>query len=662
MAADIAPAHAATAGGIQPNTLVGGRFMVERQHHEDALAVTWLARDQKTNKPISIRVLGAPFAGDKDGFELVRNEVKKVAKLKHRSLLGTYGVGTHGGNAHFVACEWVQGTSLSDFVKERLTQGQHISLRGVYNVLAHVCKALSAVHTTSCHGALRPSVVYISRSGRVKVGDFGVSLALVNSGKWRSLPAEDQAFLAPEIRAGRPADAHSDIFGLGALLYVMMTGRSPMDDFVPPSHAHPEATPLVDQVLMRCLAGDPAQRFAGPEDVINALAPLVAEAPAAATNEFGVDLEIDVDVAASLAPPAPGGREPTGSMSIPVMVDEGSVPPPAPAHVQTLSMSRGSPLAPAVAPPPPMAMRAPTPVPAPVPTPAPSAGVDLQQLIAQLTLDDAPRWMAVKDGMDHGPFSARELVKLIVEGEITQDNQLLNMRTSERKPLAEYEEFREFVEQYKLRKAEKDFKVALDRSNKVEKRSNVAKFAVLTASVLVIVGGGLTYLQSRKAAEQRAATADVDMAALYESGQVKISGTAGILQFKRGAGGGKSRPGGGGGPGGMSYEDAMNQAMELGDATHGGGERQLTSADVAGVMNRKLNSLFGCVGQELRGGTKLGTVRIDLAILGSGKVAGASVHTGSAAFQSCIASKVRAIDFPPFPAPRMGARYSFDVD
>jgi len=655
MAADIAPASAATAGGIQPNTLVGGRFMVERQHHEDALAVTWLARDQKTNKPISIRVLGAPFAGDKDGFELVRNEVKKVAKLKHRSLLGTYGVGTHGGNAHFVACEWVQGTSLSEFVRERLSQGQHISLRGVYNVLAHVCKALSAVHTTSCHGALRPSVVYISRSGRVKVGDFGVSLALVNSGKWKSLPAEDQAFLAPEIRVGKPADARSDIFGLGALLYVMMTGRSPMDAFVPPSQAHPEANPMMDNVLMRCLAGDPSQRFASAEEVINALAPLVVGAPPAAPNEFGVDLEIDVDVAASLAPPAPGGREPTGPYSIPVTVDVGSVPPPGP--VQNFSMSRGSPLAPAVAPPPPMAMHAPEPAPAP----RPSQGVDLQQLIAQLTLDDAPRWMAVKDGMDHGPFSARELVKLIVEGNITEDNQLLNMRTSERKALSEYEEFREFVEQYKLRKAEKDFKVALDRSNKVEKRSNVAKFVVLSVSVLVIVGGGLTYLQSRKAAEQRAAASEADMASLYESGQVKISGTAGILQFKRGQGGGK-RSSGGGGPGGLSYEDAMNQAMELGDATKGGGEKQLSSADVAGVMNRKLNSLFGCVGQELRGGGKLGNVRIDLAILGSGKVMGASVNTGSAAFQSCIASKVRAIDFPPFPAARMGARYSFDVD
>jgi hypothetical protein len=79
-------------------------------------------------------------------------------------------------------------------------------------------------------------------------------------------------------------------------------------------------------------------------------------------------------------------------------------------------------------------------------------------------------------------------------------------------------------------------------------------------------------------------------------------------------------------------------------------------------MNRELNRLFGCVGTELRRGGKLGNVGIDLAILGSGRVAGASVNAGSADFQRCIASQLKGVQFPGFPAPRMGARYSFSVD
>ena len=106
----------------------------------------------------------------------------------------------------------------------------------------------------------------------------------------------------------------------------------------------------------------------------------------------------------------------------------------------------------------------------------------------------------------------------------------------------------------------------------------------------------------------------------------------------------------------------MNTAMELGDATKGGGERQLTSSDVAGVMNRELNRMFGCVGEELRHGGKLGRVTIDLAILGSGRVMGASVSAGSAGFHKCLVTKLKDVHFPNFPAPRMGARYSFNVD
>ena len=79
-------------------------------------------------------------------------------------------------------------------------------------------------------------------------------------------------------------------------------------------------------------------------------------------------------------------------------------------------------------------------------------------------------------------------------------------------------------------------------------------------------------------------------------------------------------------------------------------------------MNRHINSFFGCVSQELRSGGSLGQVQIDLAIAGSGQVLGASTRQGSAQFKSCIAGRVQRIRFPSFPAPRMGARFSFSVD
>jgi hypothetical protein len=99
----------------------------------------------------------------------------------------------------------------------------------------------------------------------------------------------------------------------------------------------------------------------------------------------------------------------------------------------------------------------------------------------------------------------------------------------------------------------------------------------------------------------------------------------------------------------------MMRAVDIGSAG-GGGEQTLSAQTVAGVVNKSLNQIYnGCV----RG--SVGKVKVDIAIAGSGQVLGVSVNAGDAGFQRCVADQVRRIRFPSFPAPRMGARYSFDT-
>jgi hypothetical protein len=694
---------------IAPGVLVGGRFLVETAGASSPLGQTFLARDQKTKKPIAVYVASEALTGDRNAVELFRNEARSAAKLRHRNLVGIYGVGAHGGRQQFIAQEWLLGQNAADLIAERKAAGRPLSVRGVYNLIAHVCKALSAIHEVSIHGALRPQVVWISKSGRVKVGELGVAATLAKTRRYQLLTVEEQAYLAPEVRSGASTDPRADVFGAGALLYTLLTGRSPLETFVAPSQARNDVTPELDALLMRCLASDPALRFPKPDDLMAALLPLCADAPEPETPDFDMEIEIDVDVAHSLMPRAgPRRSAPPASMP-PIEISIGpTIPPmamteaaaPQVAPPLTAPGPARSPAPPQAAPPltvpgrarssappvPPVPGTARTgermsPQPRPLPPtaagvlappqaappsgPAAASGDDLASITARLTQNDAPRWMAVKDGMDHGPFTARELIKLIVDGGILETHLVFTLSSAERKPLSAYTEFSDFIHQYKLRKEEKDYSAALDRSTKIEKRSTAAKALILTASIGAVLVIGFGYMMSRRAAERAEHKSEVDLAALYENGQVKISGTAGILTHTPRSGGARrsgGSPSPGGGTGFSSYEDAMNQAMELGDATKGGGERQLNSGDVAGVMNRSLNRMFGCVGEELRHGGKLGRVTIDLAILGSGRVLGASVNTGSAGFQKCIATKVRELQFPNFPAPRMGARYSFAVD
>lgn len=653
---------------IAVGTVLGGRITIEKPIHSSEIGQVFFARDNKTRKAIALRVLSSSIIDTEERFTALRADVNEAAKLKHPSIVATYGVGTHGSKTHFIASEWVEGSSLSAFVAKRMEAGQIISVRGIYNLVAHICKALSHAHETTLHGALRPSSVWITKSGRVKVGDFGLGLTLVKSGAWKLLAEREQAFFAPEIRLGKEPLKRSDIFGIGAVLYVLLTGRSPMEQFVPPSAAHPDATAELDQILLKCLAVDPKARYGAPEELAQALLPLVAETPEPQSEDFGIEVEIDVDVAASLAPP------PRGAQSPPQVVIS-----PASAPKKLAEAAKPVAVAPKPAPTPRQAAKI---TPASASTPEaraadlPKSGrgaerelrarqseVDLDGLLKRVTENDAPRWMVQKDRLDHGPFSGRELVQLIVKGEVLGTHGLLNMDTGERKEVREFPEFIEFLEQHKMIKAEREEKAALERSSKVEKRSNAATFVVLAAGISALLLTGAGYLLSRRAAGEEK-TREVDLANLFESGQVKIVGNAGILTFKPAARRAGSRPSASGrAPGGFnSYEDAMNQAMELGDATRGGGERQLTSGDVAGVMNRKLNSMFGCVSQALRDGQRLGTVKIDMAIAGTGNILGASVNAGDSEFKRCIVGMVKQIRFPSFPAPRMGARYSFEVD
>lgn len=110
----------------------------------------------------------------------------------------------------------------------------------------------------------------------------------------------------------------------------------------------------------------------------------------------------------------------------------------------------------------------------------------------------------------------------------------------------------------------------------------------------------------------------------------------------------------------ISYEEAMQQPVAIGDVTNNCPERQLSNEQIVAEMDAQLNEMYReCVVYEARRGNVPSTVTIDVAILGNGSVQGATVSPGSRRFRSCIGGIVEAVRFPKFTAPRMGARYQF---
>ncbi len=650
---DAASGEASAVPELLPGTVVGGRFEVVHVERSDALGSVLRATDQKTGKAIALRLL-APHLVEGEAGKALRKECRVAAALTHPAILTTYGVGNGPNGTMFVATEAVDGSPLSEIVAQRKAEGKsgQLSLRGAYNVVAHVCKALSYAQAQTFHGALRPSVVWVSRAGHVKIGDFGVASAVIQRFGAKALGPGEQASLAPEVKGGRAPTSRSDIFGLGAILYQLLTGRSPAEGFVPPSQAHPDATPAIDAVLMRCLAADPAARFGSADELRTALLPLVAQAPdEGSAADFGVEVDVDIDLASVRPPADPALARAAPPIGHPAVPRESAAERRIGARVSLLDDALPQPAAVAPAP------------------ESRASVVDLGAVLGRITENDAHRWMYNHGGLDHGPMSGRDLVAAILDGEVGEDNWVLNMDTGERKPLTSWEDFAEFLEQRKLKDAEAARKAAVAAAERSEQRTSNWKIMAAAAIVAVIVLAAGTFWYTRKAHEA-GAVADAELADLYEVGEIDLSGSADLLPIP--AAGAGPRGGGGRGRGGASggalgsggtYEDAMNQAVELGDVSRGVDQRQLSPQQVTQVMNQHVNRIYRqCVPAEKARGGDLGLVQIDIAIASNGSVMGASARQGSPAFRSCIGGAMRSVRFPSFGAPRMGARYSFNAD
>lgn len=598
--------------GLHPGAVVGGRFEVVDRLDEDTQAVIWSAKDTQTNRSLLVRVI-RPELVPSDSAPVLREACRAAAKLSHRNIARVFGVGKTPRGAHFIAGEWIDGARLSEFIRDR--GGEPMSLRGVYNVVAHLCSALTYAHEKGPHGTLRPSVVWVTRGGRVKLQDFGVGRVLLSSLGPDVFQNADHACLAPEVKRGEAPTARSDVFGIGAILYQLLTGRSPGSDFVAPSHVRDDIPAEVDGILLQCLAPDPADRLESPEAVRNALMPFVTHA--------------------NSIPPEPG-------LDVGVDIDLGSVLPPPDLDIPGVAALPAAPFAP----------------------PSPPKRRRIQSLIHELSSDPKQRWMVARDKMDHGPFNARELIERLNVGGFSGDDLTMNTDTGERKKLREWPEFREFILQREHQDAVAAEHAARLTARRAEKRSAAMKW-LIAASVIGVVAlavGGFLISRSSGARE----LAEMELDDLFKLGKIS-TGEAGLLPdppvAKRKRGGARAAPPRGGGNSFASYAEAMSRPVEIGDASQNGGEGRLTGGEVASIMNRHLNRFYGkCVLPEVKAGGKPGNVKVDLAIAGSGSVMGATVYGGSTSFQGCMGQQIKTVRFPTFGAPRMGARYSFTVN
>jgi Tol biopolymer transport system component len=264
------------------------------------------ARDTRLGRDVAIKVLPERFADSPDALARFEREARAVAALSHPNILSLFDFGQVDGTAYAVT-ELLKG----DTLRERLAQ-ERLSERKAVEIGTAIAEGLAAAHSAGIvHRDLKPENVFLTSDGRVKILDFGLARvespagpAEVTSAPTTPAPTEPgvvmgtAGYISPEQIRGRPADARSDIFAFGAVLYEMLTGKRAFTGATtgeslaailrdqPPevSRTLPDISPALDRLVARCLEKNPDERFQSARDLAYAVRESVASGaiPAAA--------------------------------------------------------------------------------------------------------------------------------------------------------------------------------------------------------------------------------------------------------------------------------------------------------------------------------------------------------------------------------------------
>ena len=236
-----------------------------------------LARDLRLHRDVAVKVLRADLARDPSFYLRFRREAQNAAALNHPAIVAVYDTGeaeTIAGPLPYIVMEYVDGITLRDIVHN---EGP-IPPRKAIEIISDACQALNFSHQHGIiHRDVKPANIMISRTGAVKVMDFGIARALADSSSVTQTAAVigTAQYLSPEQARGDPVDARSDVYSLGCVLYEILTGEPPFvgdspvsvayqhvrEAPIPPSQRHEGISADLDAVVLKALAKNPDNRY-----------------------------------------------------------------------------------------------------------------------------------------------------------------------------------------------------------------------------------------------------------------------------------------------------------------------------------------------------------------------------------------------------------------
>ena len=257
--------------GDELRATLGGSYRLLHEISRGGMGVVYRAEDLALERPVAIKMLRPDLAEDEAFVEHLRGEAAMLARLQHPNLVQIFNFGQSGGDSYFVM-ELVEGEGMQQAVDRHCIEGTTMPIAEIVAVIEQVASALDALHDRGIiHRDVKPGNIirdpFRSRSVLVDVGIARRYGQFVES-------AGTPGYVAPEVIEGQEATSRSDVYGLAATAYTLITLGSPWGDgeianlvalqcsdvpLRPPSAVYPQLAPL-DDLMLRALSRDPLKR------------------------------------------------------------------------------------------------------------------------------------------------------------------------------------------------------------------------------------------------------------------------------------------------------------------------------------------------------------------------------------------------------------------
>lgn len=255
-------------------TCLKGRYLLGEVIGKGGMAVVYKAYDFRTGRTVAVKVLRDQYSQDAEFVRRFQQEAEAASAITHENLIDIYDVGEQNGT-RFIVMEYVDGMTLKSLIKEHGALDNYSAI----TIARQICTALQVAHDAHIiHRDIKPQNILLDRKGIAVLADFGIaktSDTQTITGDGENSVLGSVHYFSPEQARGEGANACSDLYSLGVVLYEMVTAELPFQgdtavaialhhmntEPTPPIERNPRVTPALNEIILKAIRKKPEDRY-----------------------------------------------------------------------------------------------------------------------------------------------------------------------------------------------------------------------------------------------------------------------------------------------------------------------------------------------------------------------------------------------------------------